>query len=219
MPGSLGSQSLISLIYLICLQLFSRAFTFTLNQALLRLAPPEAFGTASIQFELLISTILFLSREGFRNALLRSSSRDPSGSTQNVALLPILAGGPITLLTTLGYFTLCSEETRSQGYFTWSVVLYGIAAFLELLSEPFYIRGQNELRFNVRVKAEGTGIILKSASTFAALVIWKAHSALLAFALGQLAYAIAVLTVYIWDTRGSSSSVLTLKRTEGYVNL
>lgn len=65
------SGSLTTARALILLQLLSRLLTFGLNQALVRLAPPEVFGTAAIQFDLICSTILFLSREGVRNALLR----------------------------------------------------------------------------------------------------------------------------------------------------
>lgn len=56
---------------LVALQASTRLLTFVLNQALVRLASPQVFGTAAIQFELLLSTILFLSREGCRQALLR----------------------------------------------------------------------------------------------------------------------------------------------------
>ena len=68
---NLLSATLSSASSLVFLQFFSRIFTFALNQALVRLASPQTFGTAAIQFELLLSTILFLSREGVRNALLR----------------------------------------------------------------------------------------------------------------------------------------------------
>lgn len=60
---------------LVLLQVLTRVVTFFLNQTLVRLSTPQIFGTAAIQFELLLSTILFISREGVRLALLRSSSR------------------------------------------------------------------------------------------------------------------------------------------------
>ena len=61
---SLLSATLASGSSLVLLQVFSRVVTFVLNQALVRLVSPQVFGTTSIQFELLLSTILFLSREG-----------------------------------------------------------------------------------------------------------------------------------------------------------
>ncbi len=70
-PTSLSS-TLTTGTALVFHQLITRVFTFTLNQTLVRISPPEVFGTAAIQFDLLCSTILFLSREGIRNALLRT---------------------------------------------------------------------------------------------------------------------------------------------------
>jgi oligosaccharide translocation protein RFT1 len=57
---------------LIGLQLISRLLTFVLNQTLVRVASPEALGTASIQFDVLINTVLFFSREGVRGGLSRT---------------------------------------------------------------------------------------------------------------------------------------------------
>ncbi|KAM5542078.1 hypothetical protein V8D89_004388 [Ganoderma adspersum] len=56
---SLLSATLASGSSLVLLQVFSRVITFVLNQALVRLVSPQVFGTTSIQFELLLSTILF----------------------------------------------------------------------------------------------------------------------------------------------------------------
>ena len=101
---SLLSATLASGSSLVLLQLFSRIVTFVLNQALVRLVSPQVFGTTSIQFELLLSTILFLSREGVRNALLRAQTSSqtvrPSGHdassplVTNISLLPIFLGIP-----------------------------------------------------------------------------------------------------------------------------
>lgn len=88
-PLSLLGKSLSSARSLVLLQLLSRALTFSLNHALLRFASPEVFGTASIQFDLIGSTLLFLSREGIRGALLRSgrplSDQEPSSSDDSKA--------------------------------------------------------------------------------------------------------------------------------------
>lgn len=62
------------------LQLVSRLLTFSLNQALVRLTTPQALGVATIQFEVLLNTALFLGREGFRGALVRTANR-PGAST------------------------------------------------------------------------------------------------------------------------------------------
>ena len=43
----------------------------SINLGLVRLASPRVYGTVAVQFELLVSTILFLSRKGIGNGLLR----------------------------------------------------------------------------------------------------------------------------------------------------
>jgi oligosaccharide translocation protein RFT1 len=151
MQASLSSAS-----SLIALQLVSRLFTFGLNQAMLRLASPEAFGTAAIQFELMLSTILFLSREGVRNALLRAwPSRIPakdadqiahspgsasSSSVTNVAFLPLILGLPFAVATSFLYANIAGDATRNQAHFQLAVSMYAAAAVMELLSEPMHNR-------------------------------------------------------------------------------
>ncbi|KAI0373126.1 Rft-1-domain-containing protein [Pilatotrama ljubarskyi] len=202
---SLLSATLASASSLVLLQLFSRLITFVLNQALVRLVSPQVFGTTSIQFELLLSTILFLSREGVRNALLRApsgahESRDQSVTRRlvtNVSLLPVLLGIPIALFSAFVYLGTSSSTTSSQPHFRTGVVLYVLAAFFELLSEPMYIRTQNELRFHVRVRAEGTAVLLKTITTFLVLVRAAEEWALVAFALGQVAYGLTMLVSFV----------------------
>ena len=48
--------------HLIMSNAFQKACTFGLNQIMLRYSGPEIFGLASIELELLLSTLLFLSR-------------------------------------------------------------------------------------------------------------------------------------------------------------
>lgn len=199
--NSLVSASLASASSLVLLQLLSRVFTFILNQALVRLVTPQVFGTASIQFELLLSTILFLSREGVRNALLRSTEdkAQPKQSTltYNISLLPVLLGAPVAAASLCIYLFSSSSITSSQPHFHLSAVIYALAAFCELLSEPLYIRAQNELRFDVRVKAEGSAVFMKTLVTFLCLVMLSPDWALVAFAAGQAAYGLAMLVGFL----------------------
>ncbi|KAG8983504.1 Oligosaccharide translocation protein rft1, partial [Tulasnella sp. 427] len=206
--SSLSSKAIGIASSLMLLQLLSRGVTFALNQALARLASPAVFGTASIQFELLSSTILFLSREGVRNALLRAKSDDGDESedakttstmhpsVENISLLPPLLGVPVALLSALLYLYLTPSTTLSQPYFTESVAIYAFAAVLVLLSEPLYIKAQNDLRFGIRVRAEGSAVILKAIVAVTVIVLGGEDKALLAFALGQGAYGLCTLVVF-----------------------
>ncbi|EMD39779.1 hypothetical protein CERSUDRAFT_150450 [Gelatoporia subvermispora B] len=222
--NSLLSATLTSASFLVLLQLFSRLFTFILNQALVRLVSPQVFGTAAIQFELLLSTILFLSREGVRNALLRAPSSgqtsekksDDEALVSNISLLPILLGVPTAILATLLYLKTASSTTTSQPHFRLAVVIYALAALFELLSEPLYVRAQNELRVDVRVRAEGAAVVMKTVVAFAALVVLDAEWALVAFALGQAAYGLTMLVEFARAYRGKS--VFWMKKVERSVH-
>ncbi|EPQ55804.1 Rft-1-domain-containing protein [Gloeophyllum trabeum ATCC 11539] len=187
------------------LQLSVRLVTFTLNQALLRMTSPRAFGTAAIHFELLLSTILFLSREGVRNTLLRvwPSPTNVPKSMSNLTYLPMMIGVPLALTTSFLYWQQSSSGTRDQPHFELSIITYALAALIELMSEPMHIRAMGELRTNVRVRAEAVGVIGKAMTTFLLLFIDSKRQSdeeklsLVAFAMGQLMYAILVLIMYL----------------------
>jgi len=142
-----GRASLRSVSSLIGLQLFSRISTFAFNQILFRYASPEAYGTAAVQFELILSTILFLSREGVRNTLLRAWPQKPTSPNAdsrpynaafNLASIPLVAGLPIAAVTALSYIFAASKDTQSQALFRPAVLTYVIAAVVELMSEPLH---------------------------------------------------------------------------------
>ena len=218
MTEQLGQSSLANASSLVLLQLFSRAFTFGLNQALLRLATPRTFGTAAIQFELLLSTILFLSREGVRNALLRSSLKDKKDSNvalvENISLIPVFLGVPVSALTALIYLQYASPSTASQPHFHLSVAIYAVAAVLELFSEPLYIRAQSQLRLGVRVRAEGVAVVSKSVVAFLVLALAPGEWALAAFAVGQAAYGLSFLVVFLGAYKGDITYIPKRVRTE-----
>lgn len=133
---SLFKSSFSSASSLVALQFVSRLFTFVLNQALFRLASPQAYGTIAIQFELMLSTILFISREGVRNTLLRVNKQSPS--TSNLSVLPLCFGIPLALATSFFYASSAGSEVRHQHYFNLSIAIYALAAITELMSEPLH---------------------------------------------------------------------------------
>ncbi|KAF7974203.1 hypothetical protein HWV62_13167 [Athelia sp. TMB] len=202
---------------------------------MLRLASPGAFGIAAIQFELMMSTILFLSREGVRNAILRAwptkKSQDGHQAIMitNVATLPLFIGIPLAAATCGFYSFIAALEAKSQPFFTLSICIYALAAVTELTSEPMHIRTMGEVLTGIRVKAEGTGVIFKTLVTCA--ILWgdslrktgAGDLALLAFAFGQLSYSMVVLLTYyahfrsllLWPRRpldGKMANLLDLKQ-------
>jgi oligosaccharide translocation protein RFT1 len=202
--SNLLAASLTSISSLVFLQLSSRAFTFLLNQALIRLATPQTFGTATIQFELLLSTTLFLSREGVRTALLRQRKTASPHLVRNISLLPAYLGVPIAVSLAVLYAVTSAPAVRAQSHFHLSVAIYALAAAIELAAEPLYIRAQNELRVDVRVRAEGVAVFLKTLVTFAGLAFASPEWALMAFAAGQAAYSLATFAVF-WNFCGRST--------------
>jgi oligosaccharide translocation protein RFT1 len=187
---------------LILLQLLSRALTFILNQGLVRHAPPAVFGTAAIQFDLVAATILFLSREGVRNAVLRSSS-----SASSISTWPLKLGLGVTLASVTFYLSMAPDSTTAQPHFHLSLALYVLGALLELLVEPFYIRAtRNDLK--VRVAAEGGQAAVRTALSFAFLVALpyigdrEGRGPLLGMAMGYCAGSAWLAARYLWAYGG-----------------
>lgn len=198
---------------LVLLQLLSRLLTFVLNQSLVRLAPPEVFGTAAIQFDLIYTTILFLSREGIRNALLRHTSGTPhdrpgnktdtketGASSTDLARLPFKLGVGVSVLAVGVYLHYSNGTTTHQPDFLLALGMYVAAALVELGIEPLYIRtlSSNPPKLNVRVQAEGGMAIVKAVVTFGWLFL-QPRRALLGFALGQLAGDGWLAGRYVWE--------------------
>ncbi|OWZ59076.1 oligosaccharidyl-lipid flippase [Cryptococcus neoformans c45] len=224
-PSSTSSASnpLLTARSLVLLQLLSRILTFTLNQSLLRLASPSVFGTAAIQFDLVCSSILFLSREGIRNALLRKSDVnnevEPKSRAQIHALsiAPLQLGMVVSPLITGLYLWSSSQSTTSQQGFHLSLILYVASALIELSIEPCYIQVHRSSppKINIRVQAEGGMAIVKAIITVASLVGLGEGRALISFALGQVAGAIWLAVLYIKEFDWDVKSLVAAQKVEG----
>ncbi|KAJ3094644.1 Oligosaccharide translocation protein rft1 [Phlyctochytrium planicorne] len=210
---------------LVLLQIMSRMSTFILNQIALRFITREVLGIVAVEMELLSSTILFLSRENIRMALLRSASdtkesKDPGNDSDdkndhqrseereeegyqkavNMTWIAILVGALLSL-GFIAYFNLASKS--ETGYST-VIAVFCLAAFVELLSEPMYVITVNRMKFDLRLRVEGSAVVLKCVAILGLLVLASRISAgsipefhaTMAFALAQLAYSLALLAGY-----------------------
>ncbi|KAF8949309.1 Oligosaccharide translocation protein rft1 [Haplosporangium gracile] len=195
--SSILSSSVQGASYLVLLQFVSRMLTFTLNQVLLRFTSAETLGIASVQLELLLNTILFLSREGVRCAAIRVSDdsaeeeeeitsldnkekdknkmRIAPGSEAyrlqklvNMVYVPIPVGVLMTCLA-VGYYLLQVTDKSEADFpgYRLSICLYGISALIELLAEPMFMVAQYKLWFKTRVSVEGTAVIVRCVLTCA----------------------------------------------------
>ena len=198
---------------LFLLQVVSRLLTFALNSSLLRLSTPEVLGTASIQFDLISATILFLSREGIRNALLRRGPSPLTGETDSdvtdpdvkveasadakhaywqsrvngrLACVPFFVGIFVATAVVALYVQYSPTSTTSQPDFYFALAFYVIAALMELLIEPYYIKclTSSPPKVGVRVSAEG-GMAMMKAIITVGLLYTQPKRPLLAFAMGQ----------------------------------
>ncbi|KAL8805924.1 MAG: hypothetical protein Q9223_005016 [Gallowayella weberi] len=218
---SLLTQSTKGATYLILLQIGSRALTFLVNQILLRFLSPELLAI-STQLELYSISVLFFARESLRVALQRQDHATTQGEARdtrtsqnpshpdiqsrkiqevvNLSYLAILLGLPLSLLFASLYIRSADASVLETPAIKQSLELYCLATILELLSEPCFAVGQQQMLYGVRASAETLATFIRCLLT-CGTVVWlsKANVAqgALPFALGQLGYAIVLNLVYL----------------------
>lgn len=198
---------------LISLQLISRLLTFAANQLLLRYLTAPLLGL-SAQLEVYYLSVLFFARESLRVAIQRQGPpasaaagpggrRDAARESQAVLNLGYLAIGLGSVVCTgLGWVYLASatEATLLAPYLVESLRLYGLAAMIELLSEPCFVLLQSRLQFGTRAVAESAATFVRCAAVFGSAV-WASRSGhdigVLPFALGQVCYGVVLVLVYL----------------------
>lgn len=206
---------------LILLQIASRALTFILNQILLRFVTPELLGTA-VQLDLYCTTVLYFSRESLRVALQRRvANKDARSGLQaviNLSYLAICAGLPISILLGKLYSVSRGSDAlnaSSSGLWISPLTIYGVAAMVELLSEPAFVAAQQRLDYKTRASAEATATVIKTVTT-AGLVFLQSRQQkgmrldVFPFAVGQLVWAMSLLSVYIVRTHKTQTNTFSL---------
>ncbi|KAL6806366.1 Rft domain-containing protein [Trichoderma sp. SZMC 28013] len=182
---------------LIILQVASRLITFIANQLLLRFltAPLLALST---QLEVYYLSILFFARESLRVAIQRqgiagAANTEDDAQADDVAV----ARREGQAVVNLGYLAVGLGSVTP--WLVESLWLYGIAAMVELLSEPCFVLMQTRLQFGTRATAESVATFLRCIVVFGSAV-WASQKGLdigvLPFALGQLSYGASLLLVY-----------------------
>ncbi|KAG1680360.1 hypothetical protein FOA52_015451 [Chlamydomonas sp. UWO 241] len=183
-------------VQLLLSQLSTRIISFALNLLIARHLSPEAYGLSSVQFHLITTTTLLLSREGLRRGCLRlkpNSGSVEASQVLSVAWLVLPSG--VLVCTAVTGITLAVAGTGADDAYRQGVLLHALAAMIELAAEPLYILALVNLRFQLRATIDTVSLLLKSALT----LYLVSHSALppaTIFSLAQLAYACAVLVAY-----------------------
>jgi hypothetical protein len=197
MSNTILSASAKGATFLILLQVASRALTFAVNQILLRFLSPELLGV-SAQLELFSISVLYFARESLRVALQRQAHG--TQAIVNLSYLAIFFGTPLAYV--LALFWLRSD-TPAVPYFVEALIVYCLATFIELLSEPAFSVVQQKLLYKIRASAESTATLLRCVGTCGSAIVASRAGldiGVLPFAVGQLAYALSLLVVYTYNT-------------------
>jgi len=224
--SSLGpyAQTLKSLVGL---QLITRLTSFSLNQALVRIASPVVYGTAAIQFDLIRDTVLFLGREAVRGVVLRAQNRPQAtvasvkgesrrtstsvleAQTLNLSILPPFLGLTVIISLVPLYVATLPNATTTQSNYRLALLGYVLATLIELAVEPFVLGTQIGIfrltginAATARARAEGAGVIARAVATFAFLSLVQysgGHDgyALLSFAAGQIVFSIVLYGMWM----------------------
>jgi oligosaccharide translocation protein RFT1 len=176
--------------------LMLRLVSFGCTQWTLRVLDPTSLGKASIQLELILTTVLFLSREGFRLAL----TRNVKDANWNVAWLSVPVATLISVAALIGHWRLTARSDDPD--YRVAGVLFCVASCIEGWAEPAVLLVLRELDVAVKAKAEGIATVGKTVATVVALRYWQTNQPVTAFGLAQLVYAIVyfiVLYKAVWS--------------------
>ncbi|CAO2652221.1 Nn.00g005040.m01.CDS01 [Neocucurbitaria sp. VM-36] len=197
MSNSILSASAKGATFLILLQVASRALTFAVNQVLLRFLSPELLGV-SAQLELFSISVLYFARESLRVALQRQAHG--TQAVVNLSYLAVFFGTPLAYLLALIWLR---SETPDVPFFAEALVVYCLATFIELLSEPAFSVVQQKLLYKIRASAEGIATLLRCFGTCGSVILASRFGldiGVLPFAIGQLSYALALYVVFTYET-------------------
>lgn len=205
-------------LYLIFIQVASRALTFVGNQFLLRYLSPSLLGIA-VQLELLSTTVLYSARESLRVALQRQSAKphavqngrqqeragksSAGQSVVNLSYLVVALGGLLLCALGSAYLVWPDPEVTESPYFGTVFRIYAVATFVELLSEPSFVIIQQYGLFGARARAETSAAIMRCFAACITAVSMhgrRLQGSVLPFAIGQLAYSSTLLLVYLSTT-------------------
>lgn len=207
--------------HLLLSRVLSRLITFVLRLLVARRLNPDQYALSAIQFHLLTTTILFISREGFRRGCLRSNlgvrqgvpetgneneaenvseggyltEAETNAKIVTVAWLTVPIGAALSVATCALVLWWQGADVVSSEYFL-SIWLHGLGALLEILSEPLYILSQRLLLLKLRIVIEGLATFFWSFTTYALLVVGIGKGGGLVFAYAQIAYGACLLVGY-----------------------
>lgn len=200
--GTPGSVLATGFLQLLVSQFFLRLIGFAMNMLIARHLSPEAYGLGSVQFHLITTSIMLLSREGFRRGCMRfgeGGSGDRSKLVRDVlsvAWLPIPMGLLVALAVSASVLLpQWGRPGAEAAEYRVAVMMVAGAAFLELLAEPFYILAAAQLHYRLRFAVDSAATVLKGLLTLG-LVLRTSMSPAIVFALANLAWSATAFLGY-----------------------
>ena len=175
-----------------------KMISFIFQQFTLRVLDPTTLGKATIQLELLLSTILFISREGFRLSLTKKTKTNNTENDNNhnnirnwnvawltIPLVTIVSGCTLiwhilTITSTRSYQNndINNEEKEDYDYYI-AGILYCISSWMEGCGEPAVLYFLKNFDVPKRASAETFASIMKTISivlTLKFIIIIKNNS-------------------------------------------
>ncbi|MFS7936863.1 hypothetical protein Hanom_Chr05g00420791 [Helianthus anomalus] len=187
--------------YLLATQFLSRGIPFIFNSWIVRHLTQEDYALYAVQFQLFVTCVLFLSREGFRRACMRADIRGKGALTsENAAQLLKLAW--ITLpwgvfITIVGcVFVFWTQALSFSNSYGQAILINAFACVLELMAEPFYILSQNLLLLKLRLMVETVATLLRCITVYIFIVMQIDTERAIVFALSQTAYGACIFLCY-----------------------
>lgn len=173
-----------------------RLLSFICTQWTLRRIDPSTLGRTSISLELMHTTIIFMSREGFRlsltnnvisrNKSYQSESRD--SETWNVAWLTIPTSTVLSLVAFFWHIQWNSISQENADY-RMSGLLYCLAAAMEGWVEPAVLHFLRRVEVAPKASAEGIATVGKTVMTVF-LLSYLPDTPITAFGLAQVTYSL-----------------------------
>ncbi|CAD6218051.1 unnamed protein product [Miscanthus lutarioriparius] len=206
-------------------QFLSRVIPFVFNIWFVRHlgADDGAVSAFALQLPLFMNCILFLSREGFRRACLRSDSQSDVLTDEAILMVAWMVIPMSILITSIGSILVLSlKKVKLSDPYAKAVLIIGFACILELLAEPLYIISQKKKYYNIRVYVEPTATLFRCLTTF---ILIKGHikvDKLVLVSLSQVVYGACIFFGY-WsyflmftDTKPSDLFLLRLSNLMDY---
>jgi oligosaccharide translocation protein RFT1 len=192
--SAIGTRTILNLI---CKLLF-RFLHFFLNGLVLRQIDPSIIGIANVRLQLLYTTILFLSREAFRRTVPKLNDLRSIHHYINLIWLIIPVGLVIISITLPFTLYIKTDNAEKYPFYYYACLFYALAAFIELLSEPFYLLATVTLNYHINIYIE----MFASTIGFSiqAIFIYKnRENALYYYGFGYIIYSLLItLSYYIY---------------------